>query len=356
MKTILFCILFFINLASNAQRLWGSYSKISYSSDTSGAIFSIKPDGTDLRTEKVFINKRNDGTWLKQPLLKASNGFFYGTTALNPLTFKVDTNGNYSVIKAGGTTALIQASDGFLYGGDKKCIYKLDFLNQYTEIATLTGYVSGAILEASDGYFYATTGHINYGPGFIENLSNIVRVSQLGDTTTIYRLTSLDGISLNGNLVEGSDGQLYGLCNRGGLNGFGTAFKVSKTGIFTKIIDFTTNTGINPESSLFLAKDGCFYGTTPYTSLYLPREVVQIKGCIFKIDASGNFTKLTNTNSHPDFYGSDGSFVEDGSGYLYGVASSNVFKYNITTNGISFLTKPRDRGGYARYSLTLIVS
>jgi uncharacterized repeat protein (TIGR03803 family) len=61
--------------------------------------------------------------------------------------------------------------------------------------------------------------------------------------------------------VEGSDGDLYGSAEEGGLNGCGTLFKVTKSGTFLWGYSFACSAGFLP-GQLVLGTDGSFYGTT----------------------------------------------------------------------------------------------
>src|SRR6202030_368318 len=58
-------------------------------------------------------------------------------------------------------------------------------------------------------------------------------------------------------LTLGSDGALYGVTYGGGTNGSGTIFKITASGTFTKLSDVAPSSG-----SLLLAADGNMYGTT----------------------------------------------------------------------------------------------
>jgi uncharacterized repeat protein (TIGR03803 family) len=65
-------------------------------------------------------------------------------------------------------------------------------------------------------------------------------------------------------LAEGADGNFYGSTSGGGGSAdFGTLFKVTPSGVFTSLWDFSQNGGgSQPMAPLILLGDGGFYGTT----------------------------------------------------------------------------------------------
>jgi len=68
----------------------------------------------------------------------------------------------------------------------------------------------------------------------------------------------------NGHLVQWTDGNLYGTTTGGGTFNHGTIFKVSTTGVYSDVYDFTgTTDGYAPAAALTMATlDGNLYGTT----------------------------------------------------------------------------------------------
>jgi uncharacterized repeat protein (TIGR03803 family) len=105
--------------------------------------------------------------------------------------------------------------------------------------------------------------------------------------TTIYN-ASTDGDP--GFLVLGHDGNLYGLA-QGGANGYGAVFKLTPSGVYTRLYSFCSQPncadGVIP-FALVLAPDGNLYGVT--TGMRTAKLTIQ--GTIFKISTSGVFTTL----------------------------------------------------------------
>ena len=151
--------------------------------------------------------------------------------------------------------------------------------------------------------------------------------------TDIYDFaeTATSGAYSNGSLI--SDGTyLYGMTYKGGVNTYGTVFKIKPDGSdYIDLYDFAGNdtSGVYPNSSLY--SDGIYlYGMTTEGG---PNYV----GTVFKIRSDGtgyadlyNFANNTTSGSNPP-----GSLISDGT-YLYGVTSNGgAYSY-----GTIFKIKP----------------
>jgi uncharacterized repeat protein (TIGR03803 family) len=88
-------------------------------------------------------------------------------------------------------------------------------------------------------------------------------------------------------LVQGLDGNFYGITPGGGTHGSGAFDRLTPGGTVTVIHSFLLKTdGANPDTALALNTDGSFYGSTPAGGPY-PQ-----KGTIFKITPDGTLTTL----------------------------------------------------------------
>lgn len=127
----------------------------------------------------------------------------------------------------------------------------------------------GQLLLASHGNFYGTT---RYGgdPNCASGCGTIYRVSPSGQFATLHAMTFLEGTTLQGGLIEGGDGVLYGTATLGGLvncidqvGGCGTVYAFApQTSTVTVLHRFDTPDGRFPYGRLVLASDGLLYGTT----------------------------------------------------------------------------------------------
>lgn len=82
------------------------------------------------------------------------------------------------------------------------------------------------------------------------------------DYQVVYSFDSINGAYPEGGLCLAPNGDLYGLANDGGSNGFGTVFRISPTTlVFQKVFDLTGSIGGSPWGSLLAASDGKMYGS-----------------------------------------------------------------------------------------------
>jgi uncharacterized repeat protein (TIGR03803 family) len=127
-----------------------------------------------------------------------------------------------------------------------------------------SGFTAPAVMsQGQDGELYATNpenGTFNAGSAF--------RITTLGVVTPLYNFClqngCADGIGPGGGLTLGTDGNLYGTTRVGGTHAAGTIFKVSPSGTWAKLYDFTgVADGGGPSFTLFQVPDGNFYGVNP---------------------------------------------------------------------------------------------
>jgi uncharacterized repeat protein (TIGR03803 family) len=216
--------------------------------DGFGTFFRITPNSFGLFTNIcAFSASGDDGSGSATALVRANDGNFYGACDLSEDSvydgiFRVTPQGNVSfVCELTEPASLMQAADGSLYvttgyevGGT---IFKLTLPDSITGL-TVTGLYNftngidgaqpGGLMEASDGNFYGAT-YL----GGINGTGTLFRLTPAGRFDTIYTFSPAnslglnpDGISCNGPLVQGPDGNLYGMTSRGGQYGSGTIFRV----------------------------------------------------------------------------------------------------------------------------------
>ena len=164
---------------------------------------------------------------------------------------------------------------------------------------------NGGLVQAPDGNFYGTT----YSGGANNNSGTVFKITPGGTLTTLYNFCSQpncsDGESPFVGLVQGSDGNFYGTTGGGGVNGYGTVFRITTGGTLTTIYSFDGFNGLRTDTGLVQAADGNFYGTTltggnPYNC------GGQGCGTVFKITPAGKFTTLYIFNVY------DGAFPYPG--------------------------------------------
>jgi uncharacterized repeat protein (TIGR03803 family) len=151
--------------------------------------------------------------------------------------------------------------------------------------------------------------------------------------TTVYAFgtTTYDGNNAYGQLIQASDGNLYGTTAEGGAHGYGTVFSISPTGTYKLLYSFTgTNDGAYPYASLVEGSDGYLYGSTTESSS------ASGGGTLFKMKPGSN--SVTTVYEFPNGGAPYGGLVPDGEGNLYGTTFNDgeyglgsIFVYNLTS-------------------------
>jgi uncharacterized repeat protein (TIGR03803 family) len=299
-----------------------------------------------------------DGSRPAAGLIQDTNGLLYGTANSGGVNgqgtiFQITTSGAFTRMYpfAGGSdganpkATLLHANDGLLYGStthgntnDAGIIFRISTASAYAPFFFFPGINDGALPSADmilgkDGNYYGTT----EGAGGVKD-QVIFRATPAGVVTVLYTFGSitnssgqpLDGDFVEGGLVQGSDGTLYGTSSDGGASAAGTIFSLTTNGVFTVLYSFTgTSDGSGPEGNLVFGKDGSLYGTT------LGGGDTAGDGVIFQITTNGNFTVLFTLDAADG--SPNGSLVQGSDGYLYGTAAGDtgfgtVFKVSTNAN------------------------
>jgi len=288
---------------------------------------------------------------------------FAAHAAVSASTFKVlssfdGTNG------ALPSSRLIQGLDGNLYGTAEDSGYDAGRVFRISPSGTLTtiykfcsqancadgSFPSAPLVLGTDGNFYGTTylGGSTANPGCFSGCGTIFKITPQGKLTTLHEFcehpSCLDGYSANYGLVEGPDGDFYGVAWQGGANFFGTVFKISPKGAFTTLHAFCaaslcTDGGL-PNAQLALGSNGAFYGTTESGGHNSCGEV-------FQITASGVLTVLHSfacgaSGESPNGE-SQGRLVQASDGDFYGVTETGG-THRCSANGCGTVYKMTPSG------------
>ena len=280
-------------------------------------------------------------------LVQASDGNYYGASAyagasnigaifrMTPAGVLTDL---YSITPADGPTpygGLTEGPDGALYGttaGEltgSGSLFRITLAGAFTR---LSAFPSGATPQGwltlgPDGAFYGTTKF-----GGANGQGSVYRATTDGTVTDVYSFTGgQDGGHPIAGLTLASDGTLYGTTIDGGQNGFGTAFRMTLAGDFTRLHDFALPENKYAHGGLIEGSDGNFYGTTVLGG---PTG----NGSVYRMTPSGAVTVLhhfTNADGVQPYgrlvQGDDGSFY--GTAYLSG-ASGVGTAFRITRDGV----------------------
>ena len=284
-----------------------------------------------------FRSGTNDASRPMAPLIEASDGALYGTTASNKLgaVFKLNKDGTgFAVIHYFGSVAhdgvkpwhagLMEASEGMLYGttvfggtNGKGTTFKLNKDGSgYAVLHSFTGGNDGAepsaeMIEGTDGTLYGTAytggpaGYYGTAFAMAKNGGNFRVLHAFGPGT------SSDGTQPSASLLEAKDGVLYGTTLTGGGEAVGSAFKINKDGSgYTKLHTFT-DFAINPFAQLTEGSDGALYGTAFGSS-----------GGVFKLNKDGtNYRLLLGLSGGEPF----SKLIKGRDGTFYGTTFDGVF-------------------------------
>lgn len=128
----------------------------------------------------------------------------------------------------------------------------------------------GGLIQAANGSFYgvAPTGGSN-NLGFIYSISasgvytNLFSFGVTSSPSNTAWINATNGQFPRGALLQANDGNLYGVTEAGGSNGFGEVFKVAiNTFVTTPLAAFNDTNGACPSSSLVQGLDGYLYGVS----------------------------------------------------------------------------------------------
>ena len=121
----------------------------------------------------------------------------------------------------------------------------------------------GNVIEASDGNLYGTTSS-----GGASDGGTVFKIAKNGSGFTLIKsfgCGTTDGCEPSAGLIEGSDGNLYGTTGGGGASDGGTVFRIAKDGSgFSLLKSFgcSITDGCSPVAGLIEGSDGNLYGTT----------------------------------------------------------------------------------------------
>jgi|GEM_PF-977232 len=294
-------------------------------------------------------------------LVQAADGSFYGTTSAGGASgagtvFKITPAGAFQTVAefsgftgnergAQPSSRLTLGSDGNYYGVNAQggpdglgTIFRVVPGGACVSIAAFTGTKGNvlgsqpfaSLLAGGDGFLYGTTSK-----GGLNNFGTLFKIAETtGAFTTLVDFTGKTGTAKGANsyaaLIKGTDGNLYGVTAKGGKTDHGTLFSLSPAGALTTLVEFTDqgakNKGAAPYAALTQAPDGTFYGTTA-------RGGAGDYGTVFQVTSTGTLKTLAeftgragkNRGAQPEsqlVFGPDGS--------LYGT-TLNGGKYNVGT-------------------------
>ncbi|SPE60948.1 3-carboxymuconate cyclase [Verrucomicrobia bacterium] len=339
-----------------------------------GTVFRIGTNGSPYAVLYRFTGTGGDGRLPDAGLIQGADGALYGTTSGGTgagngdgIVFRIRTNGNgyavlYRFIGTGGDglqpfAGLIQGADGALYGttsyggtNDDGTVFRIGTDGSgYGVLYSFTGtggdglHPDAGLIQGADGALYGTT--LN---GGTNGYGTMFRIGTNGSGyAVLYSFTGRDGLHPDAGLIQGADGALYGITERGGTNNFGAVFRIGTNGSGYAVLYSFTGTGgdgANPEAGLIQGVDGALYGTTEAGG-------TNGDGTVFRIGTNGSgYAPLYSfTGAGGDGAGPDAGLIQGADGALYGTTSSGGTNYDgtvfrIGTNGSGYAVLYRFTG------------
>jgi uncharacterized repeat protein (TIGR03803 family) len=354
-----------------------------------GTVFKLNTSGNETVLHS-FTTSDHDGVSPLAGLIRDAAGNLYGTTwnggsFADGTVFKLDPSGNETVLYsfdnrmwgeyapadasgnekllysfaypdgASPEAGLVMDTAGNLYGttlvggaSGHGTVFKLDTSHHETVLHSFTNSggdgalpYAGLVIDAH-GNLYGTT---EYGGTFTGGIvthaqpgyGTVFKLDRSGHETVLYSFTKSggDGMYPGAALLMDTAGNLYGTTQEGGASGYGTLFKLDRSGHETLLHSFAGSGGDGacPEAELIIDSAGSLYGTTKYGGT-LTNGGITIGmagpclgdpgyGVAFKLDTSGHETVLHSFTAS----GSDGAYpkaglIRDTAGNLYGTTES----------------------------------
>ncbi|HEX4268794.1 MAG TPA: choice-of-anchor tandem repeat GloVer-containing protein [Steroidobacteraceae bacterium] len=301
-----------------------------------GTVFKVTAAGSE---SVVYTFSGTDGQNPNGALIADSSGDLYGTTVYGGdyafgTVFEIAANGGESVLHSfskGGDggypiCTLVEDASGDFYGTtwgggySHGIVFEItsggaeQVLYSFSSGSSDGGYPTSGLVLGSDGNYYGTTSQ-----GGSANAGTIYKITPGGTETDLYAFTGgNDGGGAGGSLIQGSDGDFYGLTSTGGANGDGTVFKVTPSGTESVLYSFSgvTADGDDPTGNLLLASDGNLYGTTRLggASNY---------GTVFKVTPTGVETVMYSfAGGATDGANPSAGLIQGSDDNLYGTTSA----------------------------------
>ncbi|HNP44041.1 MAG TPA: T9SS type A sorting domain-containing protein [Panacibacter sp.] len=325
-----------------------------------GTIFSFDPV-TNTHLKLIDFNQAN-GASPVCTLIQANNGKLYGTTYLGGLSyylgdpgagtifsfstdsnvfttlFDFDLNNDNGAFPGSG---FVQAGNGKLYGmtsGGGAAGYGTIFSfdpssNLQTRLLSFNltngGTPNHSLIQATNGKLYGTASGGTDQRGILFSFDPATNAQ-----VDLNDFKSQNGYGPAGGLVQAANGKYYGVTSHGGTGVWGTIFSYdASANTQANLYNFNGANGSSPLSSLVMAGNGKFYGTT-----FMGGNGDY--GTIFSFDPTTNAqAKLFDFNYGVSGAYAHGSLVQAGNGKLYGMAQGGgsgglgtIYSFDPSTN------------------------
>ena len=312
----------------------GNFYGTTYAGGTnsSGSVFRLTPGGRYSNLYS-FQGWPGDGGNPSAALVQGSDGNFYGTASVGGTNrygavFRFTTNGTETILYAfagptndgaGPLAPLVVGLDGNFYGttafggltnisgttatfiGGFGTVFRISPGGSYQNLHLFGSvipdglYGLSPLVQGNDGNFYGVT----YDGGTYTNLGAVFRITPGGTESLFYSFGSQPGDGVRpSSLVVGSDGNFYGTASAGGTYDLGTLFRVSPGGSETVLYSFGSqlNDGASPLGSLIENSDGIWFGTTEFGGAHTNGTIFELAGVVASATNQITQIRLAGTN------------------------------------------------------------
>jgi uncharacterized repeat protein (TIGR03803 family) len=262
-----------------------------------GVVFKINPDGSGYKPLHFFGQSEGDGINPAAALVEGQDGVLYGRTSQggeqdNGIVFRVNKDGSkYQLLRSfegdlgnmgspySPQSPLLEGSDGVLYGTTTfGHVFSISRTGEtFAVLSEVVGSFPSGLIEGRDGFLYGRSYH-----GGAKDWGMIFKIGKDGSGFQIlhsFAGGNDDGQYGGGQLLQASDGFLYGTTYWGGIDGAGTVFRLNtQGGEYTLLRSFSRSGGDAgyPEwTRLSEGRDGILYGVSEWGRQPRPRCVVQ---------------------------------------------------------------------------------
>jgi uncharacterized repeat protein (TIGR03803 family) len=268
---------------------------------------------------KHFINESEGSP--RTGLTQATDGNLYGAVTGGGI-YRWTRDGTYARIsEAASSFDLIQGRDGYLYGNTQSRIYRIALTGEFTQLAvfgdaSVDGRMVGPLVEGDDGNLYGIARIASFAAA-----ARIFRVTPAGEVSTAHQFAAIDHpehVDYN-RMIKGRDGYFYGTTWMGGRDFHGTIFRFHPDGSFLTLHTFTGFAGgSRPQAPLVETADGTFYGTTGSGGIG--------NGTIFRFRPGAEFTVIHAFQEIDGSFGPRTQLTPGSDGHLYGASEDALFR------------------------------
>lgn len=245
-----------------------------------------------------------------------------GAGTMGPAGTTVNVSCSTNTYTVGGTIAGLTASGLVLVDNGADAVAESANATHFT-MPTPVAY-GGAYLITVQSQPTSLVCTVSNGAGIVGAgaITNVAITCARNTTILHFFQGGSDGTDPLARLLQGADGNFYGITNTGGTYGDGTIFEMTPIGVESVLHAFSGTDGQNPQGGLIQDASGNFFGASVYGGSYG-------YGTAFELSAN-----QTETVLHSFAKGSDGgypicSLVEDASGNLYGTTWGGGLTHGI---------------------------